>query len=58
MKKLLIVTTAIFTITLAQATETKTVCHDRTDKHGVTKQVCKKIKVHAKFDGTPVPTKK
>jgi hypothetical protein len=46
--------------------EIKTVCKDVTDKKGrvVTDkagkpvQDCKKIKVHKKFDGTPVPQKK
>jgi hypothetical protein len=48
----------------AEAT-TKEVCRDKTDKagqvvrdkRGKTTQVCKKIKVHKKVDGTKVPEK-
>ena len=45
--------------------ETKEVCRDKVDKagkvvkdkSGKTAQVCKKIKVHKKVDGTKVPEK-
>lgn len=45
--------------------ETKEVCRDKVDKagnvikdkSGKTTQVCKKIKVHKKVDGTKVPEK-
>jgi len=45
--------------------KTKEVCRDKADKagnivkdkRGKTMQVCKKIKVHKKVDGTPVPEK-
>jgi hypothetical protein len=45
--------------------KTKEVCRDKTDKagnvvrdkSGKTTKVCKKIKVHKKVDGTPVPEK-
>lgn len=37
--------------------ETKKVCHD-VKKGNKTVQQCKNIKIHKKFDGTPVPTKK
>jgi hypothetical protein len=48
------------------AGEMKEVCHDKTDKSGkiVTGkdgkpvQVCKKIKVHQKLEGTKIPEKK
>jgi hypothetical protein len=48
------------------AAEMKEVCHDKTDKagkpvlnkDGTPKQDCKKIKVHKKLDGNPVPEKK
>tara|TARA_R110000868_G_scaffold251977_1_gene508678 strand:- start:182 stop:370 length:189 start_codon:yes stop_codon:yes gene_type:complete len=41
-------------ITLATAAETKRVCKkDEKTK----KEVCKDIKVHKKFEGTPVPEK-
>ncbi len=39
------------------AAETKKVCVDVTDKAGKTKQECKTIKVHKKFEGTKVPEK-
>ena len=46
--------------------EVKEVCKDQkdkagkvvVDKAGKTKQDCKKIKVHKKLEGTPVPEKK
>lgn len=46
--------------------EVKEVCHDKTDKAGKVVngkdgkpvQVCKKIKVHKKFDGEKIPEKK
>ena len=49
----------------AYAAETKEVCRDKVDKagkvvkdkSGKTAQVCKKIKVHKKVDGTKVPEK-
>jgi hypothetical protein len=49
----------------AAAAETKEVCRDKVDKagkvvkdkSGKTAQVCKKIKVHKKVDGTKVPEK-
>ena len=48
------------------AGEVKEVCHDKTDKSGKVvvgkdgKPVkeCKKIKVHKKLEGTPIPEKK
>ena len=48
------------------AAEIKEVCKDRkdkagkvvVDKAGKAKQECKKIKVHKKLEGTPVPEKK
>jgi hypothetical protein len=48
------------------AGEIKEVCHDKkeasgkivTNKDGTPVQVCKKIKVHKKLEGTTVPTKK
>ena len=48
------------------AGEIKEVCHDKTDKSGKVvvgkdgKPVkeCKKIKVHKKLEGTPIPEKK
>ena len=46
--------------------EIKEVCRDKTDakgqvvkgKDGKVVQVCKKIKVHKKLEGTPIPDKK
>jgi hypothetical protein len=48
------------------AAEVKEVCKDKLDKagkpvkdkSGKTKQECKKIRVHKKLEGTPVPEKK
>jgi len=49
-----IVVIAFGIITLATAAETKRVCKkDEKTK----KEVCKDIKVHKKFEGTPVPEK-
>ena len=42
---------------LADAAETKKVCHAEKDKKGKEVQVCKEIKVHAKLNGTKVPPK-
>lgn len=42
---------------LANAAETKKVCHAEKDKKGKEVQVCKEIKVHKKLDGTKVPPK-
>jgi hypothetical protein len=61
---------AVVAITLSVPVQseprTKEVCKDVVDKKGnavknkdgTTKQSCKKIKVHKKLEGTPVPTKK
>ena len=51
--------------TAAQAAETKQICtdvkdragHVVTNKDGTTKQTCRTIKVHQKYDGTAVPAK-
>ena len=57
----------LFLANLAHAEGTvKEVCKDRldkagkvvVDKSGKAKQECKKIKVHKKLEGTPVPEKK
>ena len=66
MKKLL----ALLAITMATSAfaggEMKEVCHDKVDKAGKPvldkktgkpAQDCKKIKVHKKLEGTPVPAK-
>jgi len=50
---------------LAEAPKTKTVCTDVKDKQGnlvrdkkgATKQNCKTVRVHKKFEGTKVPAK-
>jgi hypothetical protein len=66
MKKLI---AAIFAVTFASvsfaAPEVKEVCIDKVvngqvvkGKDGKPVQVCKKVKVHKKLDGTPVPPKK
>ena len=54
-----------FTSTVYATAETKEVCRDKTDskgavvkgKDGKPIQLCKKIKVHKKHEGTKVPTK-
>ena len=70
MKQLLAVFVLAFTLVSAAfaEAEVKEVCKDKTDKAGKVVndkagkpvQVCKKIKVHKKFEGTavPEPTKK
>lgn len=67
MKKTLIAIFAtLFVGTAFAGGEVKEVCTDKTDakgqvvkgKDGKPVQVCKKIKVHKKLEGTPVPEKK
>jgi hypothetical protein len=67
MKKLitLVLISAMSMSVLAEA-EVKEVCKDRKDskgavvkdKSGKARQECKKIRVHKKLEGTPVPEKK
>lgn len=66
MKNIIIATiAALFMGTAFAAAEVKEVCKDKTDakgqvvkgKDGKPVQVCKKIKVHKKLEGTAVPTK-
>ena len=66
MKKLLLVVALAFGAQAVYAeAEVKEVCRDKTDakgavvkgKDGKPVQVCKKIKVHKKHEGTKVPTK-
>ena len=66
MKKLLLVVALAFGAQAVYATaEVKEVCKDKTDskgavvkgKDGKPIQLCKKIKVHKKHEGTKVPTK-
>ena len=62
MKTLLAVLLVAFTSTAFAAAEVKEVCKDKVDakgkvvngKDGKPVQVCKKIKVHKKFEGTKV----
>ena len=42
---------------LANAAETKKVCHAEKNGKGKEVQVCKEIKVHKKLEGTKVPPK-
>jgi len=66
MKKLLIIVALALTGTVWAGGEEKEVCEAAKDKAGKViknkdgsdKQVCKKIKVHKKFEGTKVPEKK
>ena len=67
MKKILIATLlSIFVLPSMAAGEVKEVCKDKVDakgqvvknKDGKPIQECKKIKVHKKLEGTPVPEKK
>jgi hypothetical protein len=66
MKKAIVLLLVGFMATSAFAeAEVKEVCNDKTDakgqvvkgKDGKPVQVCKKIKVHKKFEGEKVPTK-
>lgn len=65
MKQLLALVLVAFVGTAYAEAEVKEVCRDKTDakgavvkgKDGKAVQVCKKIKVHKKFEGTKVPTK-
>ena len=66
MKKLLVLLAIAFAGTAFAGGEMKEVCTDKTDKAGKVVngkdgkpvQVCKKIKVHKKVEGTEVPVKK
>jgi hypothetical protein len=67
MKKLLALLTLVLATTAYAGGEIKEVCTDKLDKAGKSVldkktgkavQTCKKIKVHKKLEGTPVPTKK
>ena len=59
MKQVLaLVITGMFLVSTAQAAETKKVCVMQKDKSGKEKEVCKKVKIHKKLDGTKVPDKK
>lgn len=65
MKHLLAILLVAFSSTAFAAAETKEVCRDKTDakgavvkgKDGKPVQVCKKIKIHKKHEGTKVPAK-
>ncbi len=41
----------------ASAPVVKEVCRDRKDKNGEVKKVCKKVKIHKKHEGKPIPSK-
>jgi hypothetical protein len=65
--KYIVLALALAFASVAHATaEIKEVCKDKVDKagnpvkdkDGKVKQECKKIKVHKKFEGTEIPTKK
>lgn len=67
MKKILALLTLVLATTAYAGGEIKEVCTDKLDKAGKSVldkktgkavQTCKKIKVHKKLEGTPVPTKK
>ena len=67
MKKVLIASLlSLFAVTSMAEGEVKEVCKDKVDakgqvvkgKDGKAVQECKKIKVHKKLEGTPVPEKK
>ena len=55
MKKVILATVLMFatTFVLAEAPQTKKVCHDET-RNGKQVQMCKTIKVHKKLEGTNV----
>ena len=66
MKKLLLLLAITMSATAFAGGEIKEVCKDKVDKAGKVVngkdgkpvQECKKIKVHKKLEGTPVPVKK
>jgi hypothetical protein len=66
MKSLLAVLLVAFTSVAFAEVQTKEVCKDKKDakgqvvrgKDGKPVQVCKKIKIHKKYEGTKVPDKK
>ena len=66
MKKLLVLLSIAFASSAFAGGEMKEVCEPQKDKAGKVvknkdgsdKQVCKKIKVHKKLEGTKVPEKK
>jgi hypothetical protein len=66
MKHLIAVVLVAFSSTVLAEAQIKEVCKDKTDakgqivkgKDGKPVQVCKKIKVHKKLEGTKVPDKK
>jgi hypothetical protein len=66
MKHLLAVLLVAFSSTVFAEAKIKEICKDKTDakgqvvkgKDGKPVQVCKKIKVHKKLEGTKVPDKK
>jgi hypothetical protein len=66
MKHLIAVVLVAFSSTVFAEAQIKEVCKDKTDakgqvvrgKDGKPVQVCKKIKVHKKLEGTKVPDKK
>jgi hypothetical protein len=66
MKKVLALLTIAFASTAFAGGEIKEVCEDKKDKAGKVVngkdgkpvQVCKKIKVHKKFEGTAIPDDK
>lgn len=65
MKYIIATLLVAFTSSVYATAEVKEVCRDKTDskgavvkgKDGKPVQVCKKIKVHKKHEGTKVPTK-
>lgn len=66
MKHLIAIVLVAFSSTVFAEAQIKEVCKDKTDakgqvvkgKDGKPVQVCKKIKVHKKLEGTKVPDKK
>jgi hypothetical protein len=66
MKHLIAIVLVAFSSTVFAEAQVKEVCKDKTDakgqvvrgKDGKPVQVCKKIKVHKKLEGTKVPDKK
>lgn len=66
MKYLTAIILTLAAVTAQAEAVLKEVCNDKTDKAGKVimgkdgkpQQVCKKIKVHKKFEGTEIPPKK
>jgi hypothetical protein len=59
MKQVLaLIISGMFLVSAVPAAEVEKKCVMQKDKSGKEKEVCKKVKIHKKLDGTKVPDKK